>query len=264
MWMIVPKKINLCEYGVGKVLSKECKMNDYDLDRARQSRSTANDDDWDWDYYYEYRYIPYSPYHQNDYDRNYYGGNYYNRNFYGQDQNARGYYNRDYDYDYGMYPYGRSSYGRYSGVGPRGYQRSDERIEDDINDRLTWHGQLDATDIHVGAQKGVATVKGTVADRRPKRIAEDITESVSGVEDVNNELKIKNRRWNPGQSGMSDMQGQIRPGMEVVGRDGDHVGEVKEVRASDFLVDRSLARDVYIPLSACQITNGQIRLNVGS
>jgi hypothetical protein len=27
-------------------------------------------------------------------------------------------------------------------------------------------------------------------------------------------------------------------------------------------VDRSLARDVYVPLNACQISNGQIRLNV--
>ena len=148
------------------------------------------------------------------------------------------------------------------GSGPRGYQRSDERIEDDINDRLTWHGQLDATDVHVDVQDGVATLDGIVEDRRQKRIAEDVAESVSGVEDVNNQLKIKNRRWNRGQSGMNAMKGQVRPGMEVVGRDGDQVGEVKEVRSSDFLADRSMARDVYIPFSACQVTNGQIRLNI--
>jgi hypothetical protein len=44
----------------------------------------------------------------------------------------------------------------------------------------------------------------------------------------------------------------VRVGMEVVGFDGEVVGTVKEVRDADFLVDRPLARDVYVPIEAVQ------------
>jgi hypothetical protein len=40
--------------------------------------------------------------------------------------------------------------------------------------------------------------------------------------------------------------------MDVVGSDGNRVGEVKFVGDSDFLVDRTLARDIYVPYGACQ------------
>lgn len=236
-------------------------MREQDYDRERQRRQTERDEDWDW-YYYEYRYFPYSPYRTNEFDRNRYGreasgrsGRDIERSNYGRDYQGR-------DYDYESYPYGSSSHGRYSGVGPRGYRRSDERITDDINDRLTWYGQLDATEIEVDVNDGVVTLNGTVDDRQQKRMAEDVVESVSGVEDVNNQLNIRNRRWNRSEGGMSGKNQQIRPGMEVIGRDGENVGEVKEVRSNDFLVDRSMARDIYIPMSACRTTEGQIRLNV--
>ncbi len=41
----------------------------------------------------------------------------------------------------------------------------------------------------------------------------------------------------------------IHVGMEVMSIDGHVVGKVKEVRAKDFLLDRPLARDLYIPFS---------------
>jgi hypothetical protein len=44
----------------------------------------------------------------------------------------------------------------------------------------------------------------------------------------------------------------IRVGMDVVGIDGEQVGIVKAVRSVDFLVDRPLERDVYVPLDAVQ------------
>jgi hypothetical protein len=248
-------------------------MTDRDFNRARQGRQ--NDNDWDWDYYYEYRYYPYSSYRANDYDRDYYDRNYYDRNYrygrnysdrdyYGNYYGREDYYDRDYDY-YGSYPYRSSTYGRYYGVGPRGYQRSDERIREDINDRLTWHGGIDATDIQVDVNDSVVTLKGTVDDRRQKRMAENVAENVFGVDDVNNQLQIRNRGGNRGGgSSMSGMSDQIHEGMKVVGRNGNEVGEVKEVRSNDFLVDRSMARDVYVPFSACQKTDGQIRLNVAA
>jgi len=44
----------------------------------------------------------------------------------------------------------------------------------------------------------------------------------------------------------------IQVGMRVRGIDGEDVGWVKEIRATDILVDLPLARDVYVPLEAIQ------------
>jgi hypothetical protein len=45
---------------------------------------------------------------------------------------------------------------------------------------------------------------------------------------------------------------ELRLGMHVFGADGRHVGQVKQIRAGDFLVDRSFQRDVFVPLVAIQ------------
>ncbi|HEY8461362.1 MAG TPA: BON domain-containing protein [Blastocatellia bacterium] len=80
--------------------------------------------------------------------------------------------------------------GTYAGRGPRGYRRSDERIREDINDRLTDDWYIDASDIEVTVNNGMVTLTGRVDSRREKRRAEDIAESVSGVTDVSNQLRI--------------------------------------------------------------------------
>ncbi len=77
-----------------------------------------------------------------------------------------------------------------TGHGPQGYHRSDERILDEINDRLMLHGQLDARDITTQVENGEVTFSGTVRSRRAKRMAEDVAESVPGVIDIHNELKV--------------------------------------------------------------------------
>lgn len=41
--------------------------------------------------------------------------------------------------------------------------------------------------------------------------------------------------------------GQIDVGMRVIGVDGEEIGRVKEVRAADFLLDRPMAHDLYVP-----------------
>jgi hypothetical protein len=45
---------------------------------------------------------------------------------------------------------------------------------------------------------------------------------------------------------------ELRLGMSVVGTDGRHVGRVKEIRGTDFLIDRRFRRNVYVPLAAIQ------------
>jgi ferritin-like metal-binding protein YciE len=57
--------------------------------------------------------------------------------------------------------------------------------------------------------------------------------------------------------------GMLRQGMAVVGSDAGQVGQVKEVRSADFLVDRPRQRDVYVPFDAIQETTGdRIMLNI--
>jgi hypothetical protein len=79
----------------------------------------------------------------------------------------------------------------HAGRGPRGYTRADERIEEEINDRLTWHPDLDASGIDVRVQHGEVTLAGTVDSRFTKRLARDIADSVDGVRDVHNRLAIQ-------------------------------------------------------------------------
>jgi hypothetical protein len=80
--------------------------------------------------------------------------------------------------------------GRHRGRGPKGYQRSDERIRDDVSDRLTDDPHIDASDIEVMVQNREVTLSGTVRSRFEKRHAEDIAESVSGVAHVQNNLRV--------------------------------------------------------------------------
>jgi len=76
------------------------------------------------------------------------------------------------------------------GRGPSDYTRSDERIREDVNDRLTQDWRVDATNIRVLAKDGEITLDGTVGSRPAKRRAEDLAEDVSGVKHVQNNLRV--------------------------------------------------------------------------
>lgn len=89
----------------------------------------------------------------------------------------------------GYYNSGREGTGKYTGRGPKGYQRSDERIKEDVCECLTRHPEVDAEDIDVQVKDGEVTLTGTVMDRYQKRAAEDALERVSGVRDVHNQLR---------------------------------------------------------------------------
>jgi hypothetical protein len=78
-----------------------------------------------------------------------------------------------------------------TGRGPRGYVRPDDRIREDVNDRLTDDDYLDATEIEVAVDAGVVTLSGTVEDRWAKRRAEEVAERVRGVTDVLNRIRLE-------------------------------------------------------------------------
>jgi len=97
--------------------------------------------------------------------------------------------------------------GQFSGRGPKGYQRSDDRIREDVSDKLMEHGDLDASEIEVNVSQGVVTLSGSVDDRWGKRLAEDIAERVSGVRDVMNQLRVGGQMDQPGQTGIGQPMG---------------------------------------------------------
>ena len=86
------------------------------------------------------------------------------------------------------------------GLGPKGYVRSDERIREDICDRLTDDPSLDASEIEVKVANCEVTLSGTVDSRDEKRSAEDWAESIAGVQNVQNNLRIEEKANAPGMA----------------------------------------------------------------
>ncbi|WNG41415.1 BON domain-containing protein [Archangium violaceum] len=157
-----------------------------------------------------------------DQDRGYNPGN-YNQGYYNQgysntqgNYGSVGYSERDLGYDrgYGTYGvrdrneglYGRRDYNergpierlgdrfreglrKLGGKAPKAYTRSDDRIREDIYDRLM-HGWVNAEHVEVQVKNGEVTLTGLVEERRDKRVIEDIIEDVLGVKDVHNQLKV--------------------------------------------------------------------------
>lgn len=81
-----------------------------------------------------------------------------------------------------------SGEGPHRGKGPA--QRSDEEIRAEVEEALTEDSWLDASEVQVSVEGGVVTLTGTVDARASKRRAEDLTDQVSGVRDVDNNLSI--------------------------------------------------------------------------
>lgn len=94
-----------------------------------------------------------------------------------------------FNHDDGLGPSARA--GSHRGKGPRGYVRGDERILEEVCDRLTEDDRLDACDIEVRVDQGEVTLNGQVKARGDKRRAEDIAESVSGVKHLQNNLRVR-------------------------------------------------------------------------
>ena len=94
---------------------------------------------------------------------------------------------------------GQSMGSGHRGKCPKNYMRSDERIREDLNERLTDSDEIDASSITVEVSNGVATLNGTVDQRWMKHRAEDIADGCSGVRDVNNQIKVTSSSQQSGQ-----------------------------------------------------------------
>jgi hypothetical protein len=96
----------------------------------------------------------------------------------------------------------------FSGRGPKGYQRSDERIKEQVSDRLMDDDDIDATDITVDVKNGEVTLTGTVSSREEKRAAEDAAERAPGVREVQNHLRVQSQESSLGRSQFGSSTGQ--------------------------------------------------------
>jgi hypothetical protein len=76
------------------------------------------------------------------------------------------------------------------GKGPAGYTRSDERIRENVCEALADDDRVDASNIEVNVKNGEVILTGTVEDRQSKRMAEECVENLSGVKDVQNQLRV--------------------------------------------------------------------------
>lgn len=81
--------------------------------------------------------------------------------------------------------------GGHRGTGPQGYVRSDERIREDVCERLTLHDAVDASHIEVDVSGGVVTLGGDVPERYMKHLAEDTVAETIGVRDITNTLRVR-------------------------------------------------------------------------
>lgn len=79
----------------------------------------------------------------------------------------------------------------YAGRGPRGYRRSDARIEEDVCEALTRDPDVDASDVEVHVTGGTVHLSGRVDDRESRWRSEDLAEQVSGVHQVLNDLRLR-------------------------------------------------------------------------
>ena len=172
-------------YGAGRGYGAGPRYSDYDRDYGYRSgdRGGMARPGYDREFGSRQRYQGQGSY---GYDRD------YNRNRGRGDRDSGGRYERSpgmaglyTDLDEGR---GR---GRHVGRGPSNYQRSDERIHEDVNEELTRHPDLDATHIEVQVKDRIVTLEGTVESRHSKRMAEDCADRVSGIADVQNNLRIQ-------------------------------------------------------------------------
>jgi len=84
----------------------------------------------------------------------------------------------------------RKAGGSQAGRGPQLQRRSDDKIYEEIGELLTSNPDLDASEVELHVESGEITLTGTIASRDARWLAEDLVNSVSGVREVTNRLKV--------------------------------------------------------------------------
>jgi osmotically-inducible protein OsmY len=80
--------------------------------------------------------------------------------------------------------------GSHMGRRPQLQRRSDDKIYQEIWELLTNNADLDASEVELHVESGEVTLTGTVDSRDAKWLTEDLVNSVTGVREVNNRIKV--------------------------------------------------------------------------
>lgn len=75
-------------------------------------------------------------------------------------------------------------------AGPRGYVRSDERIREQICERLADRADIDAADVSVAVNDGRVTLEGSVPHRQMKHRIDALCDDSPGVRGVDNRIRV--------------------------------------------------------------------------
>lgn len=84
----------------------------------------------------------------------------------------------------------REMHEEYTGLGPKNYSRSDQRIREDVCDELSNDRACNAENVEVDVTDGIVNLSGAVPSRQMKHRAEDIAEAIRGVKDVENRIRV--------------------------------------------------------------------------
>jgi hypothetical protein len=171
---------------------------------------------------------------------------------------------------------------------------SDRTFEETLRAQLALAPGLG--DVHATVNSGVVTLTGTVREEMDIRRAVMVTKAVEGLSEIREEMKVVGAsqgeqdghidpiegissspitkeaaaEFSPVDEGLNpptpadkeNLSSLIREGMEVFDSEGKKVGKVKDVRESDFLLNRLLARNYYVPYDACAMSTDGVHLNI--
>ena len=109
-------------------------------------------------------------------------------------------------------------WGRTYRRGPKGYQRSDERLREDISERLMQAEHIDSSDVTVTVEGGKVILEGTVPERYMKHAIEDLADACPGVQDIENRIRVV--RAEPGEKAGEPGESRGMPGGQQAGGEG--------------------------------------------
>ena len=75
--------------------------------------------------------------------------------------------------------------------GPRSRRKPDESLRQEIREILIADPELEVTDIEVEVEGGAVTLRGLVVDSDARLLAEELVESLAGVREVHNRLRVE-------------------------------------------------------------------------
>jgi osmotically-inducible protein OsmY len=74
--------------------------------------------------------------------------------------------------------------------GPKDYQRTDDRISEEIAERLAHAIRVDSSEVTVVVRNGRVRLQGSVPQRWMRYAIENVTATVWGVDEIENQVQV--------------------------------------------------------------------------